>query len=313
MSDGTEPIYPQPEKEAQIVIPPELSKEASLVAPDGLSITSDDPEVTEAPHQLPFPVVGEAPPPGEWKHISSFSRTCRRTPAWPSLWSRTLRRMLRRSSAARDSLVIRPWIRSKSRMAPDRPNRIYFLPPNAQVSIEGGRFRLKERVEDGSPRPIDFFFRSLAADQKNRAIGVVLSGMDSDGALGLKAIKGEGGIAMVQSPESARFPDMPRSSISADHVDIVLPPGQLAFELAQLSRQFETLEVRLLEDGASPNDEQHLARIITLLRGVSGVDFRMYKPTTIRRRIARQHVLHRIGSLADYVGFLQGNPKEFRA
>ena len=134
-----------------------------------------------------------------------------------------------------------------------QPNRIYFLPPKLQVSIKRGVFHLKDRVEDGSPRPIDFFFRSLATDQKNRAIGIVLSGMDSDGALGLKAIKGEGGIAMVQSPESAKFPDMPRSSISADHVDIVLPPGQIASELAQLSRQFETPDVRLLEEGAPPS------------------------------------------------------------
>jgi two-component system, chemotaxis family, CheB/CheR fusion protein len=81
---------------------------------------------------------------------------------------------------------------------------------------------------------IDGFFRPRAADQKNRAIGIVLSGMDSDGALGLKAIKGEGGISIVQAPESARFPDMPVNSIEADHVDLVASPADIARELARL-------------------------------------------------------------------------------
>src|SRR6185369_12508682 len=96
-------------------------------------------------------------------------------------------------------------------------NHVYILPPNARVRIENGLLQLESRATDGVPRSIDYFFRSLAADQKTRAIGVVLSGTDADGALGLKAIKGEGGITLVQSPESARFSEMPRNSISLDH------------------------------------------------------------------------------------------------
>jgi two-component system CheB/CheR fusion protein len=142
---------------------------------------------------------------------------------------------------------------------------------------------------------------------------VVLSGTDSDGALGLKAIKGEGGITMVQSPESARFSEMPRSSISNDHVDRILPPAQLANELGQLGSQFRHPALRPLEDGApQPGDEHQFSRIVNLLRSVSGVDFRLYKPTTIRRRIARRMLLHRSQTLGEYAGFLQGNPKELR-
>ena len=107
------------------------------------------------------------------------------------------------------------------------------------------------------PRPpgvslsIDHFFYSLAADQKTNAVGVVLSGMDSDGALGLKSIKGEGGISIVQDPDSARFPSMPRSSIAADHVDLVVPPNRIATELARLGRQFASPALYRLERGES--------------------------------------------------------------
>ncbi|HLH19150.1 MAG TPA: CheR family methyltransferase [Bryobacteraceae bacterium] len=194
------------------------------------------------------------------------------------------------------------------------PNRIYVLPPNAQARMERGSFRLETRPSPGGvPRPIDYFFRSLAAEQKTRAVGVVLSGTDADGTLGLKAIKGEGGITIVQSPESARFSEMPRSGLSIDHVDRVLPPGQIATELAQLGRQFREPSLRLVEEGApQPGVETHFSRILNLLRGVSGVDFRLYKPTTIRRRIARRMLLHRIQTLGEYVSFLQGNGKELR-
>lgn len=194
-----------------------------------------------------------------------------------------------------------------------QPNYVYLLPPNARVRMEGGRFQLDPRESDGLPRTIDYFLQSLAADQRNRTVGIVLSGMDSDGVLGLRSIKGEGGISIVQSPESARFPDMPRSSISGDHVDMILPPAQIAAQLAEVARRFNNPEVRALEAGAaSGGDDQNLATIVGLLRTVSGVDFRLYKATTIRRRIARRMLMRRLDTLAEYVSFLQGNPQEIR-
>lgn len=195
------------------------------------------------------------------------------------------------------------------------PNHVYILPPNAQVSIQQGILKLEPRaLRERVPRPIDYFFRSLAADQKNRAVGIVLSGADSDGALGLKAIKGEGGISVVQSPDSARFPEMPLSGLDADHVDLVLRPGQIGTELANMAEQFARLQLKPEKPGAVQEaEEQDFARILAMLRSVSGVDFRDYKPTTIRRRVARRMMLKRIDSLAEYIERMQARPEEARA
>jgi chemotaxis response regulator CheB len=175
-------------------------------------------------------------------------------------------------------------------------NHLYVLQPNQALTLREGVFQVDTRpATERVPRTIDRFFHSLASDQKNHAIGVVLSGADADGALGLKAIKGEGGIALVQSPDTAQHSGMPRSSIASDHVDLVLPPAEIAIELGRLAHQFTRPEVRSLEEGVvAPNDEQSFGKILQLLRGVSGLDLRQYKPETIRRRIARRMILLRM-------------------
>lgn len=187
------------------------------------------------------------------------------------------------------------------------PNHVYVLQPNQSLTLHDGYFRVEQRdSKDRFPKTIDKFFNSLAADQKNHAIGVVLSGADADGALGLKSIKGEGGIALVQSPDSAMHSDMPRSSIASDHVDLVIPPAEIALELGRLAQQFMRPEVRSLEEGAiSPDDEQTFQKILQLLRGFSGLDLRQYKPETIRRRIGRRMLLLRMDQLPQYLSFLQ--------
>jgi two-component system CheB/CheR fusion protein len=195
-----------------------------------------------------------------------------------------------------------------------QPNHLYVLLPNQTLTLHDGLFRVEPRSShDRIPRTIDTFFRSLAAEQKNRAIGVVLSGADSDGALGLKAIKGEGGIAIVQSPDSAVHSGMPLSSIAADHIDLVIPPAEIAVELDRLARQFARPEVRTLQDGGiSPDDEQSFQRILQLVRSFSGLDLRQYKPETVRRRIARRMLLLRMEQLASYYRFLQVRIDELR-
>jgi two-component system CheB/CheR fusion protein len=192
------------------------------------------------------------------------------------------------------------------------PNHVYVLPANMRATIRGGSFHLEERPHgERLSMPIDLFFRSLATDQKNRAIGIVLSGADSDGALGLKAIKGEGGIAIVQDPDSARFGEMPRSSLLADHVDLVLPPAQIGAELSRLASQFFQPSLQPLEQGRiAPADEPHFGRILALLRTVSGVDFRNYKRGTLHRRIARRMVLRKRDTLSEYARLLQENREE---
>jgi two-component system, chemotaxis family, CheB/CheR fusion protein len=195
------------------------------------------------------------------------------------------------------------------------PNHLYVLLPNQSLTLRDGRFKVEPHAQgERFPKTIDKFFYSLAADQKNHAIGVVLSGADADGALGLKAIKGEGGIALVQSPDTALHSGMPRSSIASDHVDLVIPPAEIALELGRLAHQFARPEVRSLEDGLiSPDDEQLYQKILQLLRGLSGLDLRQYKPETIRRRIARRMLLLRMEHLAQYLRFLQSRTDELRA
>ncbi len=194
-----------------------------------------------------------------------------------------------------------------------QPNHVYVLPPNKLLTMQLGVLHLTPKPEGRVSMVIDELFRSLAADQKNRVIGVVLSGMDADGALGLKTIKGEGGIAIVQAPESARFGDMPRSSIGADHVDLVLPPADIALELLRLASQFSKPELQFLEDGKSPaGQEQHFTRILNLLSTVNNVDFRGYKPATLQRRIARRMLLKRFESMQDYLRYLQIHSEELR-
>lgn len=196
-----------------------------------------------------------------------------------------------------------------------QPDKIYVLQPNQTLTLRGGVFCVEPRAEDDRiPRTIDKFFRSLAADQKNHAIGVILSGADADGALGLKTIKGEGGIALVQSPSTAVHGAMPRTSIAADHVDLVIPPKELAHELGRLALQFARPSLRSLEEGqAPPDDENSFLKILALLRAASGLDLRQYKPETIRRRIARRMILLRIDQLSDYHRFLQTRSDELRA
>lgn len=193
-------------------------------------------------------------------------------------------------------------------------NHLYVLLPNQSLTLREGVFRVEPPAAgERFPKTIDKFFYSLASDQKNHAIGVVLSGADADGALGLKAIKGEGGIALVQSPDTAMHSGMPRSSIASDHVDLVIPPAEIALELGRLAHQFRRPEVRSLEEGViSPDDEQSFQKILQLLRGLSGLDLRQYKPETIRRRIARRMLLLRMDHLGNYFRFLQTRGDELR-
>lgn len=194
-----------------------------------------------------------------------------------------------------------------------QPDHIYVLPPGIRAGLKRGVFC----VEAGSEVPacpIGHFFRSLAASQGAPAIGVVLSGGEIDGAQGLRAIKGEGGIAIVQSPDSAGPSENCRSIISLDYVDRILPPEQIAIELEQIGRQFQQSMLRALEEGGRwPGEEMASSRILNLLRGVSGIDFRLYKAATVRRRIGRRMLLWRIPSLAEYAAFLQESPDELGA
>jgi two-component system CheB/CheR fusion protein len=192
---------------------------------------------------------------------------------------------------------------------PVRPGCVYVIPPNKDMSILHGVLHL---LEPAAPRglrlPIDFFLRSLAQDQQERSIGVILSGMGSDGTLGLRAIKEMAGVALVQEPATAKFDGMPRSAVDAGLADIVAPVAELpGMILAYLRR---TPLITRTEVALEAKAQSALEKAIILLRAHTGQDFSLYKRNTLYRRIERRMGIHQIDKQADYVSYLRENPQE---
>ncbi len=191
------------------------------------------------------------------------------------------------------------------------PNWVYVIPPNKDLSILHGKLHLLEPLAPRGLRlPIDSFFRALADDQHERAIGVILSGMGSDGTLGLRAIKENAGLGVVQTPESAQFDSMPRSAINAGVADIVAAPpelwGKIHAYLQHSPRGLHAVSDIVLE----LKNQSALEQIVILLRERTGNDFLLYKKNTIYRRIERRMGLHQIDSIAKYVRYLRENQQE---
>jgi len=187
------------------------------------------------------------------------------------------------------------------------PNHVYVAPAGAHLALLGGVLEDMEPDPDMTPHlPIDYFFRSLADDQRDHAICIVLSGTGTDGTLGLRAVKAESGMAMVQEPTSAKYAGMPASAISTGLADFVLPPAEMPEQLAAYARG------TYLATGREPRTVPHepLQKIFVLLRNRTGHDFSAYKANTIRRRIERRMNLHQITTPGDYVRYLMETPHE---
>lgn len=195
-----------------------------------------------------------------------------------------------------------------------KANEVYVIPPNANMAVLHGRLSLLPRTEiHGQHMAIDHFFRSLADDQKSQAVGVVLSGTATDGTLGLDAIKAAGGVTFAQDSESAKFDGMPRSAIAAGAVDLVLPPEQIAAELARLGKHtYLRTAPTVPSEALLPGGENDLMQAFVLLRAATGIDFTSYKRTTIQRRIARRMLLQKVDNLGQYVRYLQHHPAEVK-
>ena len=193
------------------------------------------------------------------------------------------------------------------------PNCIYIITPNHDMAFLDGTLHLLEPAAPRGQRlPIDFFFRSLAQDLRERAIGIILSGTGSDGTLGVRAIKGEGGMVMVQLPESSDFDGMPRSVLATGLADYVLPPIEMAAQLiAYATHAYGKLPRST--PGEAPKNESSLKKIFVLLRAQTGHDFSHYKPSTIHRRIDRRMAVHQIPEVDSYVKYLQQTPPEVDA
>lgn len=189
------------------------------------------------------------------------------------------------------------------------PNHVFVIPPNAELLVKGNHLHLVSRPT-GRHLPIDTFFRSLAEDRGERAIGIILSGTASDGTLGLQAIKAAGGITFAQDPVSAKYDGMPLSAIGTGCVDFVLPPRKIAEELRQLHRHPYLVPTRAPVEPASPQEEEPFAEIVNQLRAMSGVDFGLYKPGTIHRRVIRRMALRKMENTRDYAKVLKQDRAE---
>jgi two-component system CheB/CheR fusion protein len=184
-------------------------------------------------------------------------------------------------------------------------DHVYVIPPQCNLGISDGILRTQPRPESGRNMPIDSFFRALAEDRGSKALGVVLSGTASDGTLGLQAIKAAGGICFAQEMKTAKFDGMPGSAIAAGVVDFVLPPAGIARQLAAIARDSHV--------GIVPREDSGLAKILRLVRGVTGVDFTHYKHSTLERRVKRRMALRGFEKLEDYIRDLEQNREEASA
>lgn len=284
----------------------------SLVQPVALPVTTQPPAAAE--HRT-FPIVGIGASAGGLAAIEAFFS------GMPADTDPNMAFVLVQHLDPDHKSLLTELIARRTRMQvlevtdgmPVQVNCAYIIPPNRDMAFLNGTLQL---LEPAAPRghrlPIDFLFRSLAADLHERAIGVVLSGTGSDGTLGVRAIKAEGGMVMVQNPASSEFDGMPQSALATGLVDYELPPAEMATQLmAYVSRALN--HPLHPASRVSPQSENALKKIFVLLRSQTGHDFSQYKPSTICRRIERRMAVHQIASIEDYVKYLQQTPLEVQA
>jgi len=193
-----------------------------------------------------------------------------------------------------------------------QPNSVYVIPPGKDLSILHGTLQLLEPSQArGFRMPIDFFFRSLAQDRGERSIGIIFSGMGTDGTMGLKAIKEQQGMVMAEDPASTKYDAMPKSAISTGLVDYVAPAKELPQKLlGYVNHLYKAAGVL----PAAPREEAQTSdpfqKVFSIVRSKTGTDFSLYKKNTTRRRIERRMAIHQITEANQYINFLQNNPGE---
>jgi len=189
------------------------------------------------------------------------------------------------------------------------PDAVYVIPPNSELTVLGGALHLAIPLQPRGQRlPIDVFFSSLARELGPRAVGVVLSGMGSDGTQGLEAISSQGGLTLAQQPDSAQFDSMPKSAIASACVDIVALPADMPERILGVTGRQPAPDTPPFESDADPASE--LETVLELLQDRTRHDFAPYKSNTQLRRIARRMAVHGIDSMTAYADFLRDNPQE---
>ncbi len=195
-----------------------------------------------------------------------------------------------------------------------QPNCAYIIPPGRDMAFIGGALQLLEPIAPRGRRlPIDFFFESLATDQEERAICIVLSGNGSDGTLGVRAIKSGGGMAMAQTPGSAEYDSMPKNAIATDLIDYELTPAEMPAQLMAYAAHAFGGAPTISPVKTSETEENPRKKIFYLLRSQTHHDFSQYKPNTVNRRIERRMAVQQIRTIEAYVDFLEQTPVEVEA
>ncbi|MGH9437340.1 MAG: chemotaxis protein CheB, partial [Terriglobia bacterium] len=268
----------------------------------------------KASEKSPFPVVGIGASAGG---LEAFTRLLEHLPAVTGMSFVLVQHLMPKHES-----ILAELLSKKTRMPVNevkngmmvKPDHVYVIPPNTSMAIRKGVLRLMPRQASptGPALPIDLFLQSLAVDRGDRAIGVILSGTASDGTLGLQAIKSENGITFAQDEQSAKYSGMPRSAIATGCVDFVLPPEEIAAELVRIGSHPYVAPARAAKD-ILPEGETDLRRIFVTLRLATGIDFALYKRNTIKRRIKRRMVVHKLEKLSDYAQLIQKDPDETSA
>ena len=190
-----------------------------------------------------------------------------------------------------------------------KPDHVYIIPPNKDMGILDGKLQLMEPIEPhGLRMPINYFLTSLSQDQQDRSVGVILSGFGTDGSIGLKAIKANGGLCIAQDPSTAGSEGMPTSAINTGLVDIILAPEEMPSKLLSYKKSSSKILKKIL----TPEDKtiQTLRKIFILIRNRTGHDFSQYKKSTVFRRVGRRMNIHQIEEISQYLRYLQENPEE---
>jgi two-component system CheB/CheR fusion protein len=213
--------------------------------------------------------------------------------------------------------IIRRYTRMQVQEAEDgmpiEVNCVYTIAPNCDMGCSNQTLQLLEPAAPrGQRMPVDFFFRALADDLQERAIGIVLSGTGHDGALGVQAIKDRGGMVMAQAPETAAFDGMPRSAIATEVVNLVAAPNDMLARLMAFNAHRHDRWSRT-DSAGSPEDGRALKKIFALLRSQTGHNFAGYKPGTVHRRIERRMAVLALDDIDSYAAYLQHTPAEVDA
>lgn len=259
---------------------------------------------------LPFPIVGIGASAGG---LEAFERFFTHTPPDTGMAFVLVQHLDPKHKSILSELV-RRYTKMTVREVEDgmavEPSTVYVIPPNRNMALLHGSLHLLEPSQiPGVRTPIDFFFRSLAEDRKEKAICIVLSGTGTEGSMGLRAVKGDGGMVMVQDPASAKYDGMPRSAIATGLVDYVLSPEKMADQLIRYVRH-SLDDVSAGTTDAANKDSGLLQKIFILVRSQTGHDFSYYKQNTILRRIERRMAVNQITRLSDYVRYMQDDPRE---